>query len=225
MELSQKSQNRHVRKRPPRSSPTSYLPPVFPPLSHVPQCHIHTFLRYLQGGDSTTALDSSSPCLTILSLRKISQAILNKTQYHLSLLYSKVKSCTTESSTITLFFNLALISFLEYSLLATKSAFHPTAKSFKSRQNNEYVCISKLKCTKQYNFTNNEVCFAAKCHEVVSGNLHQLNTEVFDLLLWAVQEANSLYRKICFALLLRPWSSHIVITVIVIPSQISGSED
>lgn len=59
----------------------------------------------------------------------------------------------------------------------------------------------------------------------MSGDLHQLDTEGFDLLLLVVQEANSLWRKIYFALPLRIWSSHVIITVIVIPSQISDSGD
>lgn len=58
-----------------------------------------------------------------------------------------------------------------------------------------------------------------------SNSIRQPASRGFDFLHLVVQEANSLWSRICFALPLSLQSVHVIITVIVIPSQISDSGD
>lgn len=58
-----------------------------------------------------------------------------------------------------------------------------------------------------------------------SDTIRQHASEGFDFLHLVVQEANSLWSRISFALPLSLWSAHVIITVTAIPSQISDSGD
>lgn len=58
-----------------------------------------------------------------------------------------------------------------------------------------------------------------------SNSIRQPASGGFDFLRLVAQEADSLWSRICFSLPLSLRSIHIIITVIVIPSQISDSGD